>query len=278
MCAPGWRAEAKKKTDGFKRSRRYNETKGNWSKIKPAYMALQKYKCAYCERRLEGAAYGAIEHDVEHYRPKSSIVEWPTEKMKRVATYAYTFPTGASSAVGYYLLPYELFNYATACKPCNSTLKRNFFPIAGKRKIRTVKLSDYKAEKPYLVYPIGSLDDDPEDLIAFEGALPIPNPNLRNGHRRNRAKVTIDFFSLDIRDNLLKERAEIIDKLWLALTTAADSSIDQERKSTAQRIIDIAVAESSPHTNCARSFVMLYQRDRLRAKSAHEAAVLLLDT
>jgi hypothetical protein len=27
----------------------------------------------------------SIEHDVEHYRPKGSIVEWPTEKMKRVA-------------------------------------------------------------------------------------------------------------------------------------------------------------------------------------------------
>ena len=40
-----------------------------------------------------------------------------------------TAPPGDNN--GYYLLAYHLLIYAVACKPCNSGLKKDYFPIAG---------------------------------------------------------------------------------------------------------------------------------------------------
>lgn len=40
-------------------------------------MELQHSKCGYCEKWLEGSDYGTIEHDMEHYRPKSSVKAYP---------------------------------------------------------------------------------------------------------------------------------------------------------------------------------------------------------
>src|SRR5207342_665422 len=86
-------------------------------------------KCAYCERKLEAEEYGKGEQDVEHFRPKNSVRSWhlPAE----LAQQGVALGSVANPSSGYYLLPYHLFNYCAACKPCNSAIKSDYFPIAG---------------------------------------------------------------------------------------------------------------------------------------------------
>jgi hypothetical protein len=73
QLAPNWLADVAARTARFRQAGRYNEESGVWSRIKDVYLALQHDKCAYCERRLAGSPEGRIEHDVEHYRPKSEV-------------------------------------------------------------------------------------------------------------------------------------------------------------------------------------------------------------
>jgi hypothetical protein len=72
-----WRTRAADRIAQFKTMKKYQEESSIWSDVKPVYMTLQHSKCAYCERKLEGEPFGNIEHDVEHYRPKSSVKKWP---------------------------------------------------------------------------------------------------------------------------------------------------------------------------------------------------------
>src|SRR5262249_27335616 len=156
-----------------------------WSEVKPVYMVLQHNKCAFCEREMDRYA---IEQDVEHFRPKGSVKAWKPSKKLVEAGVAVT--VAPAKGKGDYLLPYNIFNYAAACKPCNSTLKKDYFPIAGKYKLNGTDPTKLSTEKSYLVYPIGAIDDDPETLIEFHGTS--PRPVTASGHKRNRALVTIE--------------------------------------------------------------------------------------
>ena len=129
---PNWLEQAKQKTDRFRKGKKYQEKSSSWSEIKPIFMEIQHNKCAYCERRLEGLPYGRIEHDIEHFRPKNAIKKWPTRKIIRERNLQLGFSTGEAWNEGYYLLAYNIENYVTACKTCNTILKSNYFPYCGK--------------------------------------------------------------------------------------------------------------------------------------------------
>lgn len=131
--APTWFTRTKKRTSTFRRDGEYTEKTGTWSEIKAVYMKVQHNKCAYCERVLEGPPYGLVEHDIEHFRPKNGVEGWPSVKIKADRKIDYDFSTGDDWDAGYYLLAYHPLNYLTACKSCNTPLKLNYFPIAGKR-------------------------------------------------------------------------------------------------------------------------------------------------
>jgi hypothetical protein len=285
--APGWLAEAKKRTAAFKGKGAYFEPpKPNWSKVKAVYMKYQFNKCAYCEQKLAGGERGAIEHDIEHFRPKSNVAAWPNKKkLKRLG---YNFPTGDPGG-GYHLLPYNIFNYATACKVCNSSLKRDFFPVSGARVTDSDSPRRLKREKPFLLYPLGKLDeDDPEELIVFGGgataasssaplfAQPRPNPALGDPNKIRRAKVTIDFFELDIREPLIKQRAEVVKKMFEAFRDQAIHP-DADRRKRAAKDLTRWRKASSEHTSCARSFYRLCQTDLNAALAAYRAAVTYID-
>ena len=170
---PRWRGKAKKRLARFKTDKKYNEKSGIWSDIKRIYVELQYRKCAYCEKQLEGPRYGLIEHDVEHFRPKSSVAAWPLGE--RAAKLKYRFATGGKSERGYYLLSYHLLNYCTACKSCNTPLKSNHFPVSRKRGPMDADAPEQlSGEGPLLIYPIGDIDSDPEDLITFQGVVAVP--------------------------------------------------------------------------------------------------------
>src|SRR5262249_31446914 len=205
---PTWLTRTRRRTSTFRKNKRYSEKKGIWGEIKAVYMQIQHNKCAYCERVLEGPPYGLIEHDVEHFRPKSGVEAWPNAAITADRQIDYDFSTGDEWDAGYYLLAYHPLNYTTACKSCNTPLKLNYFPIAGNRGPQAENPSDLAAEQPFLLYPIGTFDDDPEEILTFEGV--VPKPVKMSGHRRRRAVVTIDFFELDTREELIRGRSEVI--------------------------------------------------------------------
>ena len=59
--------------------------------------------------------------------------------------------------------------------------KSNYFPIAGQRGPQSDDTGALTVEEPFLIYPIGDGDDDPEQLIRFVGFVPIPRPVDRAG-------------------------------------------------------------------------------------------------
>lgn len=261
--APGWLARAAERTERFRRAGRYDEASGIWSEVKKVYMRLQHDKCGYCERQLASEDFGgAIEHDVEHYRPKNGVRRWPSEDV------SYEFSTGEEFQEGYYLLAYHPFNYATACKKCNSPLKASYFPIAGPRGPQSDDPTALREEAPFLIYPLGELDDDPEEVLTFLGVSPVPR--AEEGPRRDRARVMIDFFELDRREELWRERAETIVYVFVALRllrTGGESDRD-----LATGVIEQLTSPVSRHTNCARAFRSLYEADPATAEAIAQQA------
>jgi hypothetical protein len=143
-----WIARARARTRGFVAAGRYRESSTIWSEVKVVYMRLQgEAKCVYCERKLEGEERGKAEHDVEHFRPKSSVRTWKAPAALAQQGVRITAPGAA--APGYHRLPYHLFNYSAACKPCNSALKSDCFPIAGTYKFGLGNPKTLGSEKPF---------------------------------------------------------------------------------------------------------------------------------
>jgi hypothetical protein len=273
--SPGWLQKAKARTDRFRQKGFYEEASSIWSEVKKVYMRLQGgSKCAYCERKLEDIDFGAVEQDVEHFRPKGSVRAWKLPKpLKNQGITATAVP---NEDRGYFLLPYHPFNYSAACKPCNSALKKDYFPIAGKYDLTGDNPAKLAKEKPFLICPVGDFDDAPENLIRFHGVS--PQPVAPNGHDRERALVTIEFFKLDDeakRKNLLRERAVVIIALYPQLEKLANGATGNA-KVEAQKLVDGFTAPKSAHTSCARSYRDLFRSNRAEAKAVFDGAFKLI--
>jgi len=257
-----WLPRARERTEHFREMGRYDEERGIWSEIKHVYMTLQHNKCAYCERRLAGPPFGDVEHDVEHFRPKSPVKAWPTPTIASERGISYAFATGEAADPGYYLLAYSPLNYATACKTCNSPLKASYFPVAGARNTTVADPTLLESEEAFLVYPLGSFDADPEEILTFDGIIPVPVEET--GKTARRAKVIIDFFELANRGELRRERSKIIVVLWIAHRLSLTGSPEDQR--FARKSIETLTAPDSPHTSCARAFLRLIREDPTRAE------------
>lgn len=265
-----WLSKAQAKTAQFAADKAYTEedSKQNWSEIKQVYMDLQANKCAYCEQKLEDKA---IVHDVEHFRPKKNVKVWLTAKRKKQIA-DLDFPDTKSE--GYYLLPYNIFNYATACKHCNSVLKSDYFPIAGTRKTDSQDFDEINnSEKPFLPYPIGHIEENsPEDLISFIGTSPTINPNLTENHQKLRARVIIEFFKLKAeRESLIKQRCKVIKDIFEAVLTINETQ-NQTLRKTKTEDLALWTSEKNEHTNCARSFLKLCMNNIALAEEHYKVA------
>jgi hypothetical protein len=282
----GWLKKANNCTAKCKSKKRYVDQGNIWGEIKGVYMRIQYNKCVYCERKLasmerinpdgtvEMIGPGKVEHDVEHFRPKSSVKQWPTAKIAKDRKVSYTFPLGSAANLGYYLLAHKLLNYATSCKTCNTPLKSNFFPVQGPRKTSLSDPAKAKSEKALLLYPIGDIDDDPEAVITFDGWL--AKPVSRTGEKFRRAAVTIDFFELDTREELIRERALAIVAMYFAFDNI--SSPNALKKRLAQRNIYTYTAPRSAHTSCCRAYLKVLQSDPHRALDLATQAQAYLDS
>lgn len=266
-----WLANAEERTAAFRQNGGYDEKSSIWGEIKAVYMRLQgEGKCAYCERQLESVELGKVEQDVEHFRPKRNIKQWSASKSLLEA--GITFAPVPNLDKGYYLLPYNMFNYAVACKPCNSTLKNDYFPIGGKYNLDSDDPTKLRSEGAYLIYPIGNIDADPETLIEFYGTS--PRPVASRGRKRKRALVTIEFFRLDDPDkrkNLYRERALIIIALFPLLEKTKSGTPASKKK--AKKDLEAFLKPYLRHLNCARSFQRLFGRDSVGAEAIYDAAV-----
>ncbi len=263
-----WLTKAETRTTALEAAGAFVESSSIWGDIKAVFMRLQNFKCVFCERPLAGLVAGSAEHDVEHFRPKSSIKAWPLAKDK--VRFNYAFSTGGASAGGYYWLAYDVLNYAAACKPCNTARKSNFFPIRGARGEPHQKIEALnKLEKPLLIYPITSLDENPEELIIFEGVLAVPKHTF--GPKHERARVTIDFFALNEREELLKDRFRAIQGAFFQLETA-NTHPDAVRRAAAHRALNAAVADAAPQASCVRSYLRAAITDADKAWAVYQAA------
>lgn len=272
---PGWLARAGDRTKSFSNAGTYSEASSMWSEVKAVYMRLQgESKCIYCERKLESEVLGKGEQDVEHFRPKGSVRVWKGSAALAKTGVSITPP--CNSAPGYHLLPYDVFNYSASCKPCNSALKSDCFPIAGNYDFAGSSPEVLLAEMPLLVYPVGNFDSDPETLIGFYGVSPMAK--AKKGFDQHRALVTIEFFKLDdfdARKNLVLERARNILALYPQLEVLAGAG---GKTKAARIVVDSYCSSEAPHASCSRSFVELHGRDRIEAELVFDQAVAYVET
>ncbi len=182
--------------------------------------------------------------------------------------------TAPPAKTGYYLLPHELYNYAASCKPCNSVCKGDRFPISGTYDLQgSDPIVLRKSELPLLIYPMGHWDDDPEELIGFNGTSPFAKKP--GGYPMHRALVTIAFFQLDDvaqRTNLFLERAQGILALYQRLKDADDQTLTAQERQEAQDDVDLSVSSRMAHANCMRNFVQVFKTDPARAKQIYDEA------
>ncbi len=264
--AKNWFDDAADVLVGLPNPPKTSDFKPLWSKIKGVYIELQNSKCCFCEKPLEGN----IEQDVEHFRPKAGVKSWTVPPRLSAEGVTVQQPADGSSEPGYARLAYSPFNYAMACKICNSTLKKNYFPIEGTREPKATDPAQMDGEKALLIYPIGSTDTNPEDLIEFEALSPIPK--LRSEFGRRRALVTIELFQLDDtvgRRSLFKRRAELVRLLFSQLEGRSTATTAAKRHGY-QTWIDWLTSPESAFTNCLRSFKRLYDTDPVRAEKIAE--------
>ncbi len=252
-----WLNRAAERTATYKTAGKVTHSSHIWSEIKEVFMKIQGNKCAFCESELEGRTSGKGVHDVEHFRPKNRITKWQSSSEFDALGIAITDPAVSK---GYHLLTYNLLNYSIACGPCNQALKRDRFPIKGDYNTDMENPStESNAEIPLLLFPIGDVDIDCEDLISFDGA--VPKTVAPNDLPFERAITTIDFFRIgraDERGRLFLERCEKILSIDSILSEEDDPADYDD-------ILKNMIADYSKHASCARSYVELLKNDKTKA-------------
>lgn len=260
-----WIKKARTRVSKLLAKGRYEEASSIWSVVKPVYMRLQHYKCVFCERQFEDAQFGPIEWDLEHFRPKSNVAVWPDPV--RHPGLNYGADLGAAAPEGYYWLAYTLENYAASCKVCNTIFKLNYFPVAAARGAVGDLAQSLRDEQALLCYPFGDLDDDPETLVSF--VLTTAVPTQTTGAAALRGRVIIDFFGLNRRDILHRERARMISLVGAAYTQRDSGLATPQMLAMIQRLEEPQI----PHAACVRAFARLWHDDPVMAQRGYQACL-----
>lgn len=148
--------------------------------VKEQMMEDQHRKCAYCEQYKNGD-FGCV----EHYRPKGG------------------YDLGAGTPLqqpGYYWLAYDWQNLLFSCSECNTSYKRNHFPLLNEN-ARDIEHRDITNEEPAIINPVTT---DPGDHIEFSEF--IIRPKMVDGQESIQGKTTIGVFRLNDRKDLKEKR------------------------------------------------------------------------
>ena len=165
-------------------------------------MAAFNGKCAFCEARIDANQPG----DVEHFRPKGAVHEDDGSAASFV-----TQGGAKTSHPGYFWLAYEWSNLLIACKICNSSGKRNFFPLA-RADARALAPSKMDAEEPLFINP---REIDPAPHLRFDDtgmAIPLTPEGTK----------CVTLLGLN-RDPLVDERKETYDNVKLKFEKYMDT-------------------------------------------------------
>lgn len=148
--------------------------------VKEQMMEDQHRKCAYCEQFKNGD-FGCV----EHYRPKGG----------------YDLGSGTPlQQPGYYWLAYDWQNLLFSCSECNTSYKRNHFPLVNEN-ARDIEHRDITNEEPAIINPVTT---DPGDHIEFSEF--IIRPKMVDGQESILGKTTIGVFRLNDRKDLKERR------------------------------------------------------------------------
>ena len=148
--------------------------------VKEQMMEDQHRKCAYCEQYKNGD-FGCV----EHYRPKGG----------------YDLGSGTPlQQPGYYWLAYDWQNLLFSCSECNTSYKRNHFPLVNEN-TRNIEHRDITNEEPAIINPVTT---DPGDHIEFSEF--IIRPKMVDGRESIQGKTTIGVFRLNERKDLKERR------------------------------------------------------------------------
>lgn len=214
-----------------------------WKGFKPIFLEAQhKGKCAFCETRFLAAYYG----DVEHFRPKAMLKDIALPGTRKTSPRQDRQPTWkAPEPWGYWWLAYGWTNWLASCTICNSSWKKNQFPLlSGTRgpMVEGAELSEHAA----LINP---MDVDPWNHIDFkadgdvEGLTP-------------EGEATIQVVGLD-RWSLVDERRSIAERLLDAMADYLDAVTEDNAKLIRRVLRDVAgyCAAEAPYAGMCRWLV-----------------------
>ena len=119
--------------------------------VKDTLKRAQYGKCCYCESKFLSTSYGAV----EHFRPKGGVQQNERQDMQ--------YP-------GYYWLAYDWNNLLFSCERCNTSHKRNLFPLLDETKRAVSHHDDITKERPLLINPA---QEDPRKHLRFLGEAVI---------------------------------------------------------------------------------------------------------
>jgi uncharacterized protein (TIGR02646 family) len=167
----------------------------NRADVRGALYASQGGVCAYCGCELQRGNRG----DVDHFRPKDRIAD-------------------DRHHTGYWWLTYEFTNYFLSCRTCNSTYKRNKFPLAeGAERVRFETRELLADEARVLLDPCVDKLDELVRVDLSRALFPVePKPGLSDS-MLTRVKATIAFFGINDQPELTKARMSVVKKVAKAL-------------------------------------------------------------
>jgi len=198
--------------------------------VRAALEKVQSGKCCYCEVVIRKPH--ALSH-VEHYRPKAYSQQSRKDNKR--------FP-------GYYWLAYEWDNLLLACHFCNSSNKKNLFPLAHQTNRAKNHHGDIGAEEPLIIRPDGL--DDPRDHIDFHHEIPVG--------KTLAGETTVELLGLDRREH--ESRLRLFNELrywhWIVVKYRGDtSSAATELVALAHEQLTSAVRPDAPFSAMASAFL-----------------------
>jgi hypothetical protein len=172
-----------------------------WQKYKMAFVDAQHEKCGFCEQNPTRTGHGAV----DHFRPKKSVsklVVKAAEKDEGLPNVeggrCERIKTGPLRR-GYWWLAYDWQNWLYICGLCNSTWKKDIFPLAAE----PIEKSPGPGveDRPLLLHPYGQADPalhltfDEEGQVeglSRRGRETVRTLGLdRNTTRKHREKVAM---------------------------------------------------------------------------------------
>lgn len=172
------------------------------STVKETLIKLQNDKCCFCERKVSAGEPGHI----EHYRPKGGYKKDDKSKLEKP---------------GYFWLAYDFDNLFFSCNRCNTSYKKNYFPLVDETQRVTNPTGIIAKEDPLIIYP----SNDPTTHLFFEQEI------IKSRSKSIKGKETIKRTGLN-RKALADDRLTFLKPLKILADVARNGvgSFSQEAK------------------------------------------------